>query len=75
MQGMKKLEDIFNHEGKAADDLLNIAKVSLILKTRGCFFFLSCLFCLFVCFLFFIFVFSCFFVFVFVFCLHPLFES
>ena len=27
MQGMKKLEDIFNHEGKVADDLLNIAKV------------------------------------------------
>ncbi|XP_034694220.1 nucleolar GTP-binding protein 1 isoform X1 [Vitis riparia] len=25
-EGMKKLEDIFNHEGKVVDDLLNIAK-------------------------------------------------
>lgn len=29
LQGMERLEEIFNCEGKAVDDLLNIAKVSL----------------------------------------------
>lgn len=37
---MKKLEDIFNHEGKAVDDLLNIAKVLLFWKQEV--FFLVC---------------------------------
>lgn len=71
MQGMKKLEDIFNHEGKAVDDLLNIAKVFLILGTGGLFLFFYffgvflffCLFCLFACFFnsfFFFYLFFCF---------------
>ena len=47
MQGMKKLEDIFNHEGKAVDDLLNIAKVFLILGTGGLFFFFFSFWCVF----------------------------
>ncbi|XP_034694221.1 nucleolar GTP-binding protein 1 isoform X2 [Vitis riparia] len=35
-EGMKKLEDIFNHEGKVVDDLLNIAKVcNYPFTTRG----------------------------------------
>lgn len=28
LQGFQRLEEVFNREGKAVDDLLNIAKVS-----------------------------------------------
>jgi hypothetical protein len=35
MQGMKKIEEIFNREAKAVDDLLHIAKVFFLLKQES----------------------------------------
>lgn len=32
LQGMERLEEIFNREGKAVDDLLNVAKVTVALN-------------------------------------------
>lgn len=35
MQGMKKIEEIFNQKAKAVEDLLHIAKVFFLLKQES----------------------------------------